>query len=915
MCKKIICFLSLDSNLKKISERIKIEIKEKYDVKNQNEENAFIIFSHGVNFNHSCEFYISTTGSIDTEKFKDTFFIKKDLLFKYLQEYIEIFEKLDKLLTDTIRETLNLIPTDNFDKIIEKIENKKHYELLTKNRLSQSIKDLKTEFDNIGISKKKTTIMREEISTLLHDLPYIISKDSNIEEKKKRVRDTISKIIDEQIYDKNKKKYITNILDKKWLKELKKEFNLLKQKGANKYNYQQLYNILLSVKFLKNRRENNKRLIVIIDDELYKKKKREEFCKKYDLKDVTNLWLSFNHKDDYKKQLEHLKNEKMIKFNMKLEDDKAEKLEEKIFTKKINLNSQIKKILEREKGVQLSKRNERIKEEIDSIIKNYNDYMADKTPVIKVIFLSGQIWTNIEEFDENNKNNVKKVKKVKNREILDIYHEINSLTETLIVDLILVDINFIETESKNKEKAQKFGRELYYHMLLNNLDDYCEIKLFSYATRNANEINKFNLTRFQLEKLLEIYSIDNQFAYGGKMMKKIVAKIDNFALQSSSKDIILLTGDSGSGKGVLAKRIHNKSGRSGNFRSINLSAIQEELFAIELFGYVSGAFTDANKHGKKGIFEIANGGTLFIDEIGEASLEIQVKLLKVIEERVFIPVGGEKEILVDVRIIVATNRDLLELIRDGKFRNDLYQRLNILSLDERLPSLSKRLECKEDYKALVDYYKLKETLEINSDYENLYEKIKEYSWPGNVRELFSVFKKASFEKNNVEKEIIKIINKRLKSKLDILRPKATDLLSRIINQKDNHIYSSKVELEEFLGVKNIKDARKIFNNLLLQIEENKKYKLFYVFLLYIRFDTTILKNNKDAVKKAFELHDRLITKVTPFKKNLIVNLSKTDINKEEMTTIFKIIQEEKKLNKTSNPLNEKYRIAIETLKN
>lgn len=143
---------------------------------------------------------------------------------------------------------------------------------------------------------------------------------------------------------------------------------------------------------------------------------------------------------------------------------------------------------------------------------------------------------------------------------------------------------------------------------------------------------------------------------------------------------LLLRGESGTGKEVFARAVHNASGRKGKFIEINCGAIPASLFESELFGYHSGAFTGADRKGKPGLVELADGGTLFLDEIGEMPKEMQVKLLRVLQEKKFYRVGGDKPVHVDVRIISATHRDLEDMISSGEFRDDLYYRLNVVTL-------------------------------------------------------------------------------------------------------------------------------------------------------------------------------------------------------------------------------------------
>jgi len=197
---------------------------------------------------------------------------------------------------------------------------------------------------------------------------------------------------------------------------------------------------------------------------------------------------------------------------------------------------------------------------------------------------------------------------------------------------------------------------------------------------------------------------------------------------------ILLNGETGTGKGLVAKAIHRKSKRENRpFISINCGAIPENLLESELFGHVRGAFTGATSS-KQGKFELADGGTILLDEIGDMSSDLQVKVLKVLEEGEFEQVGGSKTLKVDVRIIAATHRDLCEEVQKGNFREDLYYRLYVIPVV--LPSLQER---KSDIPYLVSYFinqsNQKNCREVNGLAEDAMAVMMNYTWPGNVREL------------------------------------------------------------------------------------------------------------------------------------------------------------------------------------
>jgi len=197
---------------------------------------------------------------------------------------------------------------------------------------------------------------------------------------------------------------------------------------------------------------------------------------------------------------------------------------------------------------------------------------------------------------------------------------------------------------------------------------------------------------------------------------------------------ILITGETGTGKELIANAIHRSSPRKNNpFIKINCSAISENLIESELFGYERGAFTGAVSR-KPGRFELAHKGTLFLDEVGDIPKEMQVKLLRVIQDHEFERVGGLQTIKVDVRLVTATNRDLLKDVDEGRFRDDLYYRLNVLPI--HLPSLRER---KEDIDSLADYFVEKFNKKLNRNVKHVDSGVRKlflnYSWPGNIREL------------------------------------------------------------------------------------------------------------------------------------------------------------------------------------
>jgi two-component system NtrC family response regulator len=213
-----------------------------------------------------------------------------------------------------------------------------------------------------------------------------------------------------------------------------------------------------------------------------------------------------------------------------------------------------------------------------------------------------------------------------------------------------------------------------------------------------------------------------------KPFKDMLSMVDKIAATDAT---VLLNGESGTGKELIARTLHDKSSRAeGEFVPVNCAAIPRDLLESELFGHVKGAFTGAIKD-KKGKFELADGGTLFLDEVGELAFDLQAKLLRALQERVIEPVGAERARRIDVRVIGATNINLQERVADGRFRDDLYYRLNVIPI--KIPSLAER---KDDIPMLVREFvrRFEPTgyVEISSE---LLDMLVSHSWPGNIREL------------------------------------------------------------------------------------------------------------------------------------------------------------------------------------
>ncbi|WPC42414.1 sigma-54 interaction domain-containing protein [Clostridium sp. JS66] len=274
-----------------------------------------------------------------------------------------------------------------------------------------------------------------------------------------------------------------------------------------------------------------------------------------------------------------------------------------------------------------------------------------------------------------------------------------------------------------KDNTQNISRVICFSY---DITDLYKIKKQIGALEKNAEIYMRNLKSLESKKI----NFPNVVGKSKEMQKifKLITKIADFDVN------VIITGESGVGKSYFAKLIHNISRRNkAPFVEVNCGAIPENLLESELFGYEGGSFTGAKKEGKLGLIESAQNGTLFLDEIAEMSLNLQVKLLKVIQDKTFNRIGGRKAIKVNFRLITATNRDLKDLIRQRKFREDLFYRLNVVSI--HIPALRRR---KEDIIALISYFMEK----FNKKY-NLNKKLSHcamnslinYEWIGNIREL------------------------------------------------------------------------------------------------------------------------------------------------------------------------------------
>jgi two-component system response regulator FlrC len=250
----------------------------------------------------------------------------------------------------------------------------------------------------------------------------------------------------------------------------------------------------------------------------------------------------------------------------------------------------------------------------------------------------------------------------------------------------------------------------------------------------------FDALKTAIEAIIRKTSLEKEIVSKNSEMQKIINLAGNLAMSDIT---VLIYGESGTGKELLARYIHKNSKRADKpFVAVNCAAIPDNLLESELFGYEKGAFTGAIER-RKGKFELANGGTMLLDEIGEMSMTLQAKLLRVLQEREIDRIGGKEPIPIDVRVIATTNRDLERECSEGRFREDLYYRLNVFPI--KVPSLRER---PEDIEILAEHFLNKFSLNYGKDIEGFEKEAIEYlmnrRWRGNVRELENVIQRAVF---------------------------------------------------------------------------------------------------------------------------------------------------------------------------
>ena len=319
----------------------------------------------------------------------------------------------------------------------------------------------------------------------------------------------------------------------------------------------------------------------------------------------------------------------------------------------------------------------------------------------------------------------------------------------------------------------------------------------------------------ELDKIKKIIQQDFEIQYKiVGISKSIKTILDNIRIIASTDSTVLITGESGTGKELVARTIHHLSNRRNqNFVAVNCGAIPETLLESEFFGYKKGAFTGAD-FDKSGLFQEANNGTIFLDEIGELPLQLQVKLLRVLQEREIRPIGSNSSIKVNVRVIAATNRNLQSLIEEGKFRSDLYYRLNVVNI--HVPPLRER---HDDIPLLANYFLAKFSHKYNKNvvgFSNIVmDSFIKYDWPGNVREMENVIERAVIlaRKNTIE---------------------ATELPEEIFGNK---------KLETFFT-----------NNMIVSYKKAKE-------MFDKEYITRLLEHTKGNIKKAAEISGRYRTDI------------------------------------------------------
>lgn len=372
-------------------------------------------------------------------------------------------------------------------------------------------------------------------------------------------------------------------------------------------------------------------------------------------------------------------------------------------------------------------------------------------------------------------------------------------------DLALVDIKMPVMDGiEFLKEAKRLNPSLLFIMMtaypsIETAVEAMKEEAFEYVTKpfNVDELQRIIKRALErqepTEQVLKIEGIVTKSPAMDKILKTL-PKI------SSTQANVLIMGESGTGKELIAKAIHNLSPKKDNpFVTVNCAGIPETLLESELFGHKKGAFTGATSD-KMGLFKAADGGTIFLDEIGELPAALQVKILRVVEDKSFKPIGDTKDIKVELRVISATNKELEKEVIEGKFREDLYYRLNVIPI--RIPPLRER---KEDVPVLVNYFLTKYSQEFGKDIKKIsssaLELLTSYDFPGNVRELENIIERCiALETSNIilPESLVLSDFKKGGLKVEDILPEGLDLQKRVEELEKNFLIKA---LEEARGVK------------------------------------------------------------------------------------------------------------------
>ncbi|HOK40328.1 MAG TPA: sigma-54 dependent transcriptional regulator [bacterium] len=359
--------------------------------------------------------------------------------------------------------------------------------------------------------------------------------------------------------------------------------------------------------------------------------------------------------------------------------------------------------------------------------KNYNIFIADNAINAINIFNSNKIDIVITDVKMRGLNGLELLKKIK---------EINNDVPVIVITgYATIDL---AVEALKNGAYDFISKPFQIEKLLITLENAIEQYKLKFENQNLKK---------EINSKIKFY---DPLIGESKAIVELKKLIDDVAKTNSS---VLISGESGTGKEIIAREIYQKSNRNNKpFYALNCTALPTNLVESELFGYNKGAFTGANES-KKGILEIVNDGTLFLDEIGDLSIEIQAKLLRVLENKEFYKIGGVEKISVDFRLIAATNKNLKQLVKEKIFRDDLYYRINTVEL--HIPPLRER---KDDIKLFINYFLNKFAIELKKPVpvlsKEVEKKLLSYSYPGNVRELKNIIERIMiFNKDKVIKNI------------------------------------------------------------------------------------------------------------------------------------------------------------------